>query len=56
MLVRTRAAACIFPKDAEIPIWVPECCVRSVIMNTGTDRNSLELCGKSTSPDASVDK
>ena len=56
VLIRTRGSVSIFPKDAESPIWVPEHCVRSVIMNTGTDRNSLELCGKSTSPDASGDK
>ena len=56
MLVRMRGSVCIFPKDAESPIWVPERCVHPVIIDTGTDRNLLELCGKSTGTEASRDK
>ena len=56
VLVRMRGSVCIFPKDAESAVWVLKCYVHPVIIDTGTDRNLLELRGKSTSTDASRDK
>lgn len=36
VLVRVRGSACVFPRDAEAPIWIPERCVRPVSTESGT--------------------
>lgn len=37
VLVRVRGSACVFPRDAEAPIWILEHCVRPVSTESGTD-------------------
>lgn len=51
ILVRVRGSACIFPKDAETPVWVPERCVRPV--DDSPPRDIPKLHEESPDPDAS---
>ncbi|KAL6083900.1 hypothetical protein STEG23_020799 [Scotinomys teguina] len=46
VLVWARGAVCVFPQDGEIPIWVPERCVRTV--DASRSRPDGDPCGEST--------
>ncbi|KAL6032002.1 hypothetical protein STEG23_020742 [Scotinomys teguina] len=46
VLVWARGAVCVFPQDGEIPIWVPECCVRTV--DASRSRPDVDPCGEFT--------
>lgn len=51
IIVRVRGSACIFPKDAEAPVWVPENFVRPV--DDSPPGDILKLHEESPDPDAS---
>ncbi|KAL6070152.1 hypothetical protein STEG23_014750, partial [Scotinomys teguina] len=43
VLARVRVAVCVFPTDAERPVWLPERCVRPVDVPADTEDHEDDL-------------